>query len=354
MSSWPVNKFVDERAVIRALAKEGSNLKQPSTDAERLSKLSVYLDELSKVTMTPDFNNKAFVKLTLESITKPNFFFRKDHVDQARQLLDKFNGENWGRSAAAAAADDNSSDGSRSPDSRARRRGSSPRTIQDRSRGGYRDRSPPASHPIWGEQGIMHGLAQRVSDKGTKTKVLSTRLRKRNADVFGNNKLQVGQWFPSQLSALFNGAHGHSQAGIHYGSGTGAYSIVISGAYEDLDQDRGETIYYSGSGSHDNDLPNSLPPRTAGTEALSISLSNQKPVRVLRSGAGKSRFAPSVGLRYDGLYRVVDALTPLNSVGGLYEQFKLERIDGQTSLEECRRVPSGSQVRDYYKINDGF
>jgi hypothetical protein len=51
---------------------------------------------------------------------------------------------------------------------------------------------------------------------------------------------------------------------------------------------------------------------------------------------------------------VVAALTPLNSLGGMYEQFKLVRVEGQTSLDECRRAPSGPQVRDYEKINDYF
>lgn len=303
--------------------------------------------------MTPSFNERAFVKATLESIIKPSFYFHKEHVDQARQLLDKFNADNWGRPPVTAT--DDGSDGSRSPTSRVRRRAGSPRTTQESSRGGYRDKQPPASHPIWGEEGIMHGMALRISDRGGRSKILNTKLRKRSADVFGHNKLQVGQWFPSQMVALFNGAHGHPQAGIYNNvDGTGAYSIVISGAYEDLDQDRGETVYYSGSGSHDNEDPKAIPPTTAGTRALSISLSSGKPVRVLRSYKGKSRFAPSVGLRYDGLYHVVDALTPRNTRGGLYEQFKLVRMEGQTSLEECRRAPSGPQVRDYHKINDGF
>jgi hypothetical protein len=353
MASWPVGKFRDERAVVNALALEGKRQHKPSTNVERLSQLGAYLQELEKVTMSPAFEEIAGAKRALESIVNPDFYFHEEHVNHARQLLNKFNGNNWGRPEVAA--DDDSSDGSRSPNSRVRRRASSPRTTRERSRGGgYSDRYPPASHPVWGEHGIMHGTALRISDRGTKTKVLNAKLRKRSAKAFGHNGLQVGQWFPSQLVALFNGAHGSSQAGIYYGDGIGAYSIVISGTYEDLDQDRGDTIFYSGSGSHENSKPDSLPPRTAGTEALSISLSSGKAVRVLRSGAGKSRHAPSVGLRYDGLYRVVDALTPRNSLGGLYEQFKLVRIDGQTSLDECRRAPSGPQVRDYNKINDGF
>jgi hypothetical protein len=202
----------------------------------------------------------------------------------------------------------------------------------------------------------MHGITYKRSGKGKRSNILNPQYRtqKRNSKIHGHNNIRVGQWFPSQLSALFHGAHGSSQGGIHGDQSTGAYSIVISGKYEDLDQDRGDTVYYSGSGSHENTDPRNIPDTTAGTQALSVSLSQQRDVRVLRAAARRSRYAPSHGYRYDGLYRVVAALTPLNSLGGMYEQFKLVRVEGQTSLDECRRAPSGPQVRDYEKINDYF
>lgn len=46
---------------------------------------------------------------------------------------------------------------------------------------------------------------------------------------FGDNGLQVGQWWPFRICALRDGAHGAMQAGISGGIETGAFSIVVSG-----------------------------------------------------------------------------------------------------------------------------
>jgi hypothetical protein len=40
---------------------------------------------------------------------------------------------------------------------------------------------------------------------------------KRKADVYGDNGLTVGDWWPLQHAAWFHGAHGHTMQGI-YGS----------------------------------------------------------------------------------------------------------------------------------------
>lgn len=160
-------------------------------------------------------------------------------------------------------------------------------------------------------------------------------------------------WFPYQLKAVFHGAHGTSQAGITIGP-IGAYSVVISDVYEDLDRDMGETVFYSGSGSHENTDPGRLAAVTTGIRSLHASIENQQPVRVLRSHSGASRWAPSKGLRYDGLYKVVSYSTPKNGKGGLYERFRLERIDGQTPLEDCRARPNWQDLRAYERIDNGY
>jgi hypothetical protein len=103
----------------------------------------------------------------------------------------------------------------------------------------------------------------------------------------------------------------------------GAYSIVVSSKYEDLDVDYGNILYYSGSDSHDNDNPDQPGPSSNGTKALTASWQNQNPVRVLRSGgsrvsnAGGNNHLPSCGIRYDGLYRVTAVLHKINGKGKL-------------------------------------
>jgi hypothetical protein len=87
-----------------------------------------------------------------------------------------------------------------------------------------------------------------------------------------------------QIVALFRGAHGSKIGGISGNAATGAYSVVTSGgAYEELDEDRGNTLYYSGSRSHDNTDPKKPFPSSPGTLALKASQRTHNPVRVLRA-----------------------------------------------------------------------
>ena len=61
------------------------------------------------------------------------------------------------------------------------------------------------------------------------------------ANYFGKGRLVNGQWWPSRLCALRDGAHGQSEAGIHGEAGKGAYSIVVaSSRYDYDDKDHGE------------------------------------------------------------------------------------------------------------------
>lgn len=119
--------------------------------------------------------------------------------------------------------------------------------------------------------------------------------------------------------------------------------------YEDLDTDNGEVLYYSGSGSHENTDPKNHKESTTGTKCLKASYYSGKPVRVVRT-ASKSMYSPTVGLRYDGLYKVVSMNRPRNNNGGLYEQFRLERIDDKSNgnlEEDCRERPTAREQRDY-------
>lgn len=145
-----------------------------------------------------------------------------------------------------------------------------------------------------------------------------------------------------------------NQTSLAGSAALGAYSVVVSGQYDELDKDKGDTIYYSGSGSHDNENPNLPAESTSGTKALNTSLTTRKPVRVLRTYQSTSRWTPTQGLRYDGLYRVVGVNRPKNAKGGLYEQFKLVRMPDQIPLDECKRRPSPQDLRDYDRIERPF
>ncbi|KAF3768995.1 hypothetical protein M406DRAFT_327404 [Cryphonectria parasitica EP155] len=216
-------------------------------------------------------------------------------------------------------------------------------------------RQPPANHPIWGVNGIMHGVVPKHGGKNATTQLDRRYLReKRSAKVFGHNGLTPGDWFPNQLVALFHGAHGSRISGITGNIHTGAYSVVVSGLYKNVDEDRGDTIIYSGPGSQDNTDPDELPKGSA--QALQTSLNSGRPVRVLRSSRGAISVAPSVGIRYDGLYVVSRRLAPQkNAKGGLFVCFVLQRIPGQESLESIYlRSPTRQQMADFSRIKEFF
>jgi len=293
----------------------------------------------------------------------PAFHFEDHMKERAQRLHERWEAQNWGKGEVVEEnTDDETNDSAgegTSPDAKRRKSSSAsatqtsgtiivPTTI----------RAPPKSHPIFGEHGIMHGVVLKISSR-RRDYILDSRYQKRDPKVYGHNGLNVGGWWPMQILALFNGAHGSKMAGISGNSETGAYSVVTSGgAYEELDEDRGNTLYYSGSRSHDNTDPKKPFPSSAGTLALKASQRTQNPVRVLRAaGQGESKsgssWRPTVGIRYDGLYRVADMQHKINMNGGFYEQFKLVRLDGQPALDNKAR-PTASEIRDYNKRENGY
>lgn len=129
--------------------------------------------------------------------------------------------------------------------------------------------------------------------------------KKISAAFHGEGHLVLGQWWPTQLCTVRDGAHGTSQGGIWGSKGRGCYSIVLSGGGPGYkDQDEGNTIWYSGTERKDN---TSQEP-TENTQRLIESCDEfpGQPVRVLRSSqlSASNRYRPKYGLRYDGLYTV--------------------------------------------------
>jgi hypothetical protein len=202
---------------------------------------------------------------------------------------------------------------------------------------------------------MMYGIVLDTSGKRRDYRLRSD-IPRRSPKVYGHNGLTLGAWFPFQICALFWGAHGARMGGIAGNLTTGAWSIVVSSTYEDLDTDHGDIIYYSGSNSHSNTDPTRAADASRATRVLHASIASQRAVRVLRSagssgGRRQNSYLPSCGLRYDGLYRVALFRQRINGNGGLYDQFKLERILGQTPLAELRRIsPTTEQIFTYERL----
>lgn len=320
---------------------------------ERLDKFLTWLE--TEVQMTPELRDCSVIVDALQTIyAKQTYHFPATYADRARALNERWESEGWVSGGALrdevvemddAATGDGAGLG--------RRNASSSR--KDSPVGGVKPGSvklPPKDHWIWGGNGIMHGVAMKIGEQRRMNIVLDPRYKHeaRNAKVYGHNGIAVGSWCPRQLVALFHGAHGHLQSGISGDQHTGAFSIVVTGQYDDLDTDCGEFLYYSGSNSHDNDDPREPAPSSIGTKALHASLRSRQPVRVLRGSSGKSKHAPFKGLRYDGLYTVVYVRRPTNGKGGLYEQFKLERMEGQDEMDKSR--PNADDLRHEEQINN--
>lgn len=177
---------------------------------------------------------------------------------------------------------------------------------------------------------------------------------KRDAAIFGDNGLTVGQWWPYQICALRDGAHGARQGGIYGREVEGTYSIVTSAESKYSDTDRGDSLYYSGSHDdpvNDNDTAAQL---TKNTRLLMRSITTRRPVRVIRKGPGKrNSYYPRCGFRYDGLYRVVSYNIESGSGGQRdFYQFHLVRCPGQVPLTDPSVAghPSRSEYELYLEL----
>ncbi|KAL2287400.1 hypothetical protein FJTKL_05864 [Diaporthe vaccinii] len=234
-----VKWFEKERATIQHFAQASIKARGvPNLDSpkhrEQIERTRGYLDLLEfDTSMSPELRNKTRIEDVLKLINRPKVYFPDDVKQRAEMLLQRFRDESWG--AGAEAEDDN--DSGHDDDEQA----ASPTTatapaapVGEPGSDTVTLRLPPTDHPIWGLEGIMHRIALT---QGTNRYKIDPRYRPRPAKVSGDNGLAVGAWFPNQFSALVNGAHGAPVAGISGNVDYGAYSIVMAGAYKDVDEE---------------------------------------------------------------------------------------------------------------------
>ena len=132
-----------------------------------------------------------------------------------------------------------------------------------------------------------------------------------------------GSGFANRRDLAASGVHRPLQAGI-CGGLDGAESIVVSGGYAD-DQDHGEELIYTGHGGRDVATGAQVADQrlNAGNAGLARSCVEGYPVRVIRGAGGDSRYSPASGLRYDGLYQVVDYWHEIGRHGFRVWRFRL-------------------------------
>ncbi|KAF9526430.1 PUA-like domain-containing protein [Crepidotus variabilis] len=161
--------------------------------------------------------------------------------------------------------------------------------------------------------------------------------------------IAVGTWWSTRIGASVDAIHAPPVGGIS-GTGQGAHSVALSGGYED-DVDLGYAFTYTGSGAKfrgrdlkgTKDKPKNL--RTAPQSSdqtfdnhfnkmLLRSSETKKPVRVIRGFKCPSKYAPSQGYRYDGLYTVEKAWLEKgnNPKGYLVCKYAFKRLPEQPPL----------------------
>jgi len=170
----------------------------------------------------------------------------------------------------------------------------------------------------------------------------------------------VGTWWSYRVNASSAGVHRPVVAGIHGREDEGAFSIALSGGYED-DEDNGDEFIYTGSGgrdlsgnkrvaaqSQDQILTASNLAITRNSTKFTDNCKNctemkicskceanwtkGKPVRVVRGSRkprkGESEYLPrGKGFRYDGLYKVVDYWPEKGKSGFIVYKYRFRRDD---------------------------
>ncbi|RPB23443.1 hypothetical protein L211DRAFT_849713 [Terfezia boudieri ATCC MYA-4762] len=197
----------------------------------------------------------------------------------------------------------------------------------------------------------LRGIIIGRGKQGTKIYKLDPYYPKKPADVFGHNRLRVGDWWPFQTFALKDGAHGSKMGGIHGRTNLGAFSVVVSGGiYEGNDSDSGDRILYSGSKGGSEEDATSEAPYTNATKSLVVSTKHNKPVRVLRSSRNNSRWSPSAGIRYDGLYNVESYTIRTDGERKKFYQFVLVRVQDQAPIDRTR--PTAVEIAALDRIKE--
>lgn len=334
-----VSVIVPERRMVQRMAINIQRHGLGSVTNEQHMMMRTLLRALKQVEMTPKIRDGTQMELFMKLVyNDERFDFPKPYAALAKSLHEGWKAINWGAGEIKAEVDS----GSDTEDDEPEKGGKAKTAIGPRP--------APPGHMIYGKRGIMRGILVRKT-KTTSYLLDPTYTKRKSAKAFGHNGLTVGAWWPRQICALRDGAHGVKMGGISGNIETGAYSILVAAGYEGMDDDQGDVLIYSGSDSHKNEDKKTII-RSMYTQCLERSLSTQQPVRVLRSSRGRHVCSPAKGLRYDGLYKVTKRIEDFNEKGGLYLKFKLIRLPDQPVIDTTR--PTKDELYEEAKVEDGY
>ncbi|TGO62908.1 hypothetical protein BCON_0016g00010 [Botryotinia convoluta] len=361
-----IKEAVKMAAVSSKNAKDG---KEPNVEQWRKVKIFLYI--ISRIDpVKPEFSKPLKLKEVLELFTNPVFKCPTEYSSIAKALIDKIEAQNGFEAPppppppvqAALTVDTQSANANKNK--KRKSVGETP-TSSKRSRDNVTSEEtstprsstsgtvapvhlPPSNHLIWGDSGIMRGCLLNLS--------IRKDFKARDCKIYGHNGLTVGDCWARQIAALRDGAHGAPQAGIVGDVEKGAYSIIISKHYEGFDLDEGDTIEYSAPGAIDSTAKE--PDSTKhGVIVLKRSIVTKNPVRVLRTAGCAWKNRPAMGIRYDGLYRVIEGKVGTNGKGGKYWRFtlkRLRRVDGSDQVPINISRPTKEEVGLFEKVKEGY
>ena len=202
---------------------------------------------------------------------------------------------------------------------------------------------------------LLRGITPSIGKTKNKLKMITSTYRNYDIDTdfattsykfTGEGHLRNGDWWPLQLAAVRDGAHGDPRGGISGHKGQGAVSVVMNMAtekelvdptqvvevynrYPNFDLPAKDQIWYCGTqgkateGEKKGMVSNK-------TKLLKESFVKKFPIRVLRGSGITSKLAPKQGLRYDGLYQIIEEACICEEYATWL--FLLERIPGQDPI----------------------
>ena len=131
------------------------------------------------------------------------------------------------------------------------------------------------------------------------------------------------------------GIHNTLVSGIDGNPKIGCTSIVLNGGYVD-DLDLGNEIVYTGHGGNDPNTNKQISDQSweaTGNKALIVNEMHGLPVRVTRGYKHKSKFSPTTGYLYGGLYYVTEHFEEIGKNGYKICRYRLIKKDVNDSTE---------------------
>ena len=312
--------------------------KRPPNPVEEAKKgLAKLLDKFSDpLKIDTKFAQNLNIKSLLETIMRPAGPFSIASQTKAGYIYGRFDAQQWGElwavtpdqtSATSDAKAKNKRDPSPAPDSTSSTKKAKSTQV--------RPKTYPDNHVLFGKDGPYPGCATIYHTATTNVTIRCRKdVERKSAAVRGHNGFNVGDWFPSQFSTMARGAHGATQGGIFGTADDGAFSIISTKTYAGADKGNLLEFDYCAPNSIENPDTTQLT-GSAGLDAMRTSRREGHSIRVFR-GVGACAGAPSAGIRYDGLYKIVKEAFANNESGGMMIKFGMKRLENQAEIDQSR------------------